>query len=117
MIRNTITLILTSLGVIYCTFMIGFNIGELKGTQSTRTPIHAVDFYPVDPDVNRNLGLIRPYIELCLQNEGAWIWQITPQGILRGACTEGIQVEGNQRDRTHEEAYEETHDEKEIRSY
>lgn len=115
-IKSVIVAILISLSIIYCTFLIGHRFGMMEIAEVARERAHAVDFYPVDPEVNRNLSIIRPYIQLCLQGNGAWMWHTHPTGVLTGGCTPGVEIQGNPQN---EEEIEEAgdNDQKEVRSY
>lgn len=94
-IKSVVILVILALGILACVFMAGQGLGKLQMAVLAQERVHAVDFYPVDPEVNSNLSLIRPYIQLCMQSGGAWMWQVTVHGTINGACTEGVEVQGD----------------------
>lgn len=73
-------------------FFLGKEIIDLQEKIEVSIP---VEVYMVDPSIQRNLSTVRPYIELCSQNNGAWVWNIQADGKFIGECIPPIEVEGN----------------------
>lgn len=56
----------------------------------------SIEVFAIDPIVLQNLSIVRPYIELCNQYDGAWMWEVDHESeTIFGGCVSPSTLEGD----------------------